>query len=178
MSTAIEITKNSTMQEILDAYPGAQSALFSRYHVGGCSSCGFQPGETLEQVCQSHSIGDVEEVIQHIKSSADAEQALSLSPQELQMRLEKSAFKIIDIRTPEEFEMLHLEEARPATQELVEEVLTRWPKDSEFVLVCHDGKMSREAASNLRTQGFVNVKALKGGLAAWSKEIDPLFPSY
>jgi len=38
-----------TMQEILGVFPGAQRALFSRYHVGGCSSCGFQPAELLTQ---------------------------------------------------------------------------------------------------------------------------------
>jgi hypothetical protein len=28
------ITKASTMQEVLKAFPGAQRALFSRYHIG------------------------------------------------------------------------------------------------------------------------------------------------
>ena len=44
---ADHITKDLTMQEILAVFPGAQRAMFSRYHVGGCSSCGFQPTETL-----------------------------------------------------------------------------------------------------------------------------------
>ena len=53
---ADHITKDMTMQEILAVFPRAQRALFSRYHVGGCSTCGFQPTETLEQVCTSHNI--------------------------------------------------------------------------------------------------------------------------
>jgi hypothetical protein len=46
------IGPQSTMQQVLAAYPAAQRALFKSYHVGGCSSCGFQPEETVEQICQ------------------------------------------------------------------------------------------------------------------------------
>ena len=53
------ITPSSTMAEVLDAYPGAQRALFRRYHIGGCSNCGFQPQETLEQLCERNGNLDV-----------------------------------------------------------------------------------------------------------------------
>ena len=49
--------------EILDRIPSAQRALFQRYHVGGCSSCAFQPTDTLAQVCKDHNILDVNEVV-------------------------------------------------------------------------------------------------------------------
>jgi len=35
------------MSAVLENFPGAQRALFRRYHIGGCSSCGFSPDETL-----------------------------------------------------------------------------------------------------------------------------------
>lgn len=35
------------MGEVLEAYPSAQRALFRRYHIGGCNSCGYAPGDTL-----------------------------------------------------------------------------------------------------------------------------------
>ena len=44
---------NSAMREVLEIFPGAQRALFRRYHIGGCSSCGFSPDETLAQLCAS-----------------------------------------------------------------------------------------------------------------------------
>jgi hypothetical protein len=34
MTTTAKITKRSTMQEVLEAYPSAQRALFQRYHIG------------------------------------------------------------------------------------------------------------------------------------------------
>jgi hypothetical protein len=59
MPATVKITPAMTMQEILSQYPAAQRALFRRYHVGGCSSCGFQPTDTLEQVCKSHNLLDL-----------------------------------------------------------------------------------------------------------------------
>src|SRR6266436_5717297 len=63
------ISPQSSMREVLEVYPGAQRALFRQYHIGGCSSCAFQPEETLGQVCQRNGGLDVNEVLQHIKTS-------------------------------------------------------------------------------------------------------------
>ena len=38
----MSITPQSSMGEVLEEFPGAQRALFRRYHIGGCSSCGFE----------------------------------------------------------------------------------------------------------------------------------------
>ena len=51
--------------EVLAAFPGVQRALFRRYHIGGCSSCGFQPGETLEELCARNNVLPVDEVLSH-----------------------------------------------------------------------------------------------------------------
>ncbi|HUC86039.1 MAG TPA: hypothetical protein VL970_12655, partial [Candidatus Acidoferrales bacterium] len=64
-----EIDANSPMREVLEKYPGAQRALFRKYHIGGCSSCGFSPDETLGQVCARNGGLDVDEVRGHIRSS-------------------------------------------------------------------------------------------------------------
>src|SRR5260370_42623140 len=63
------ITPLSLMREVLEVYPGAQRALFRRYHIGGCSSCAFQPDETLEQVCHRNGGLNVDEVLGHIQSN-------------------------------------------------------------------------------------------------------------
>ena len=65
------ITRHSTMGEVLEAYPSAQRALFQRYHIGGCNSCGYQPDDTLDAVARGHNILDVGEVIAFLE---DAEQ--------------------------------------------------------------------------------------------------------
>ena len=76
------IKPGSTMHDVLAAYPGAQRALFRRYHIGGCSSCGFQPTETLEQVCQRNNNLGVDDVLEHIKTSHEQDAKIMLSPED------------------------------------------------------------------------------------------------
>ena len=57
------IDPNTTMAELLQEYPGAQRALFRAYHIGGCSSCGFGPTETLAAVCARNDNLPVDDVI-------------------------------------------------------------------------------------------------------------------
>src|SRR5262245_27055975 len=57
-----------TMQQVTTVFPSAQRALFQKYHVGGCSSCGFQPKDTLDTVEVYHGL-DVHEVIGTYKST-------------------------------------------------------------------------------------------------------------
>src|SRR5687768_14623270 len=73
------IDPNTTMRELLERYPGAQRALFRKYHIGGCSSCGFQPEETLAEVCARNENVSVEEAAQHVIASHDADQKLQIS---------------------------------------------------------------------------------------------------
>ncbi|MBA2436016.1 MAG: rhodanese-like domain-containing protein, partial [Chthoniobacterales bacterium] len=54
------------MKKLLEHYPGAQRALFRRYHIGGCASCGFSPDETLGGVCARNENLDVDEVTARI----------------------------------------------------------------------------------------------------------------
>ena len=65
------------MEQVLNVYPSAQRALFQRYHVGGCSSCGFQPNDTLEAVCVSHGL-DVGEVVEFIRASLTGQSEIHL----------------------------------------------------------------------------------------------------
>ena len=80
MQATTKITKRSTMQEILDAYPSAQRALFSRYHIGGCNSCGYEPGDILEKVVNSRNILDLDDVIAFIERSEQADRQIQISP--------------------------------------------------------------------------------------------------
>src|SRR5436309_13645151 len=97
---AIEtIGPQSTMGELLEAFPGAQRALFRRYHIGGCSNCGFQPDETLEQVCRRNGELDVNEVLAHIKSSHEQETQLFISPKERAEHLSQDkSIRLLDVR--------------------------------------------------------------------------------
>ena len=146
------------MSAVLEAFPGAQRALFRRYHIGGCSSCGFQPQETLEQVCQRNGALNVAEVLNHIQTSHEQDAKLLVEPKELAAWLQQEpALRLVDVRAREEFEAVHL---------------------SGSVLLSHQGKQSLDAAAYFMGHGLQNVRCLRGGIAAWSQEVDPAIKRY
>src|SRR5438270_2084867 len=103
MKSDVAIDPNITMRELLEQFPGAQRALFRKYHIGGCSSCGFSPDETLAGVCARNENLDVNEVIDHVVASDAADRAMQLEPQDLSDRLGAGeTINLLDVRTREE----------------------------------------------------------------------------
>lgn len=176
--TESKITGSSTMQEVLTAYPSAQRALFQKYHIGGCSSCGYRPDEPLESVARNHGIHDVREVLTFLESSAEADARMKVSPQDVAKAM-KSAKppKLLDVRTPAEFELAHIAGAQLFTQETNQE-LAGWPKDTAIVFTCHTGPRSMDAASFFAGHGYTNVRYLAGGIDAWAQEVDKQVKRY
>ena len=76
------IEPNITMSELVSLFPGAQRALFRGHHIGGCSSCGFKPDETLAQVCSRNENLAVDEAVQTILSAHDEDQRMQIAPSE------------------------------------------------------------------------------------------------
>jgi len=50
--------------------------------------------------------------------------------------------------------------------------------EAHIVTICHAGVRSMNVAVWLRNQGVENVQSLRGGIDAWSREIDPKVPRY
>lgn len=174
-----EIGPSSTMAEVLAAYPGARRALFRAYHIGGCSSCGFQPEETLEQLCGRNGNLDVRAVLAQIRQSHEEDQKLLLSPGELkELQRGRQDFRVLDIRTREEFEAARIEGATLFTQEVMNEMLGGWPRERLLVIYDHTGEKSMDAAAYFLGHGFRNVRALRGGIDGWSQEVDPSVRRY
>src|SRR5262249_42795662 len=158
VSTTKTIDPNMTMGELLSEYPGAQRALFRAYHIGGCSTCGFSRDETLARVCERNDNLPIEEVIETIVTAHDADLKMQISPVELSERFKAGEqLSLIDVRSREEWEAVHIDGAIFLTQDLMQEILSEWPKDREFVFVCHKGMRSLDAASFFAGHGFQNV---------------------
>ena len=86
--------------------------------------------------------------------------------------------RLVDVREPAEFELVHLEGGELLTETLVQEILTQWPKETPIVCYCHHGIRSAQAAMYLTSRGFKDVATMRGGIDAWSLEIDPSLPRY
>jgi rhodanese-related sulfurtransferase len=173
------ISPDTTMRELLEQYPGAQRALFRKYHIGGCASCGFAPEETLAGVCARNENLDINEVSEHIIASDAADRAMQIEPIELANRIaRKDKVQLLDVRTREEYEAVKIDGAELFTQDLMPKILTEWSRDNLLVIYDHQGTRSLDAAAYFQGHGFDNVKSLRGGIDAWSVEVDPKLPRY
>jgi len=179
MNSTATIDSKITMRELLEHFPGAQRALFRRYHIGGCASCGFSPDETLAGVCARNENLDVDEVTEHILTSDAADRALQIEPRDLSQRLAAGeTIHLLDIRTREEFDAVKLPDAHLFTQEFMQEILANWSRTDLLVIYDHQGARSMDAAAYFQGHGFENIKSLRGGIDAWSIDVDPKLPRY
>lgn len=166
------------MAELLETYPGAQRALFRNYHIGGCASCGFGPDESLAEVCARNDGLDPETVLESVRRAWEQDERMMISPQEVKELLEAKKVEILDVRTREEYEAVHVEGAQFLDQTLLQAVLVNKPKGDLLVILDHNGSRSLDAAAYFAGHGFANVKCLRGGIDAWSVEVDPSLPRY
>lgn len=176
--TEIAIEPEMTMEQVMQAAPAAQRALFQRYHVGGCSSCGFQPTDTLAQVAKDHNILDVPEMIQTIVTAQDLDSRIQIDVEAVKQLIDDGEdFSFIDVRTPEEWEQARIEQSEQLDYNNAEKYMGL-PKDRRIVFSCHQGDRSLDVASYFIGHGFTQVFSMRGGIQAWSERIDTSVPTY
>ncbi len=179
MSHPSTITPQTTMRELLEFYPWAQRALFRHYHIGGCSSCAFQPEETVEALCERNDHIDPLELIAKVQESHDEDKKVLITATDTAEALQSDEpCRLVDIRTSEEWEAVKLEGAVHMSQESMQEILGKWPREELLVIYDHTGRHSLDAATYFQGQGFKNVRCMDGGIDAWSREVDNKVPRY
>jgi adenylyltransferase/sulfurtransferase len=98
---------------------------------------------------------------------------------ELKEMMETGAdFQLIDIRQPHEFDFCNLNGELIPMAELPHN-LDRIARDRKVILHCRSGARSGHAVLWLQKNfGMDNLYNLKGGILAWSREIDSSLPTY
>ena len=167
------------MSAVLENFPGAQRALFRRYHIGGCSSCGFSPDETLAQVCARNGNLDVAEVLAHIQSSHEQDAKVLISPAELAGLLQRDpSVKLVDVRSREEFEAVNIAGSVLLSQDVMRELMASGSNTNPIVVIDHAGKNGLDAAAYFMGHGLQNVRCLRGGIDTWAQEQDTKMRRY
>jgi rhodanese-related sulfurtransferase len=104
----------------------------------------------------------------------------SRSPQDVAERLKArpSELVLLDVREPYERELARIEPSMHVPMNDVPDRMSEIPRDREVVVYCHTGTRSAMVAGYLERQRFGRISNLKGGIDAWSTEVDPRVPRY
>jgi rhodanese-related sulfurtransferase len=93
--------------------------------------------------------------------------------------LRDNKVKLIDVREPWEFATARI---NGSVEMPVGDVPARAHQeldpDERLVILCHHGMRSMNVTVWLRNQGFEQVQSLRGGIDAWSAEVDPTVGRY
>jgi sulfur-carrier protein adenylyltransferase/sulfurtransferase len=142
-----------------------------------CPVCGDAPTVTglidYDEFC---GLGEPD-----METSPHGQAVPQMTPEELKQRLDDGdALLIVDVREPFEWGIANLSEYG-ARQIPLDEVLDRRgeiDRDAAVVVYCRSGSRSAGVVRQLRSHGFQKIWNLKGGINAWSRDVDPTMPTY
>jgi adenylyltransferase/sulfurtransferase len=137
-----------------------------------CVICGPNPTVTklidYEQFC---GIGGEEHV-------PPAKLPEVTAPELKKMMDEKKSFVLIDVREPHEYQICSIPGSRLIPLGDVARRMNELNSADEIVVHCKSGMRSAKAVELLMQSGFRKIHNLKGGILAWSDQVDPSVPKY
>jgi len=87
---------------------------------------------------------------------------------------------LLDCREPDEHALARIEGALLIPMKEIPERLSElepW-RDGSIIVHCHHGMRSLRVVGFLRERGFEGAQSMRGGIDAWSIEVDPTVPRY
>lgn len=142
-----------------------------------CPICGENP--TIHELIDYEQFCGVPIGTEYVEDTLSPEWEITATELAAQMSRDGRELVIVDVREPHEAEIADL----PRKSKLIPlgELPARMHElDStdEIVLYCRSGARSAQALRLLRDAGFTRLKNLKGGVLAWSDDVDPSVPKY
>jgi adenylyltransferase/sulfurtransferase len=140
-----------------------------------CPVCGERPSITqlidYEQFCGTPT--PQENSTQHMNND-------EVTVQDMKAALDNPALniRVVDVREPNEYEIAHVKGTTLIPLSVFAQRHGELDKNQPCYLHCKGGVRSLQAVQFLKEQGYQNVKSVKGGILAWSSEIDPSVPKY
>jgi molybdopterin/thiamine biosynthesis adenylyltransferase/rhodanese-related sulfurtransferase len=141
-----------------------------------CPICGENP--TIKELIDY-------EIFCGITPEAASPQANTMNPDEVTVQDMKKALddpalgiKVIDVREQDEYEIAHVKGVPLLPLSQLSQRFTELDPNQQYYIHCKMGGRSMKALHFLREQGFKYLKNVKGGIDAWSEEIDSSVPRY
>ncbi|MEZ5063209.1 MAG: molybdopterin-synthase adenylyltransferase MoeB [bacterium] len=93
-------------------------------------------------------------------------------------RLRGEDLFLLDVRNPDEFSLCRIEGSHLLPLPHLLDGVSELDSAREIIVYCRTGIRSAQAVNVLRDMGFRKAKNLRGGIHAWSAEVDPSIPRY
>jgi rhodanese-related sulfurtransferase len=101
-----------------------------------------------------------------------------ISPTQAAALIREGKARLVDVREPWEFATAHIDGSLAMPMGDVPARAQELDPLERMVVVCHHGVRSMNATVWLRRQGFEQAQSMRGGIDAWSAEVDPSVPRY
>ncbi len=142
-------------------------------HDPQCPVCGEHP--TITELIDYEQFCGIEPKPASPQANPD-----EVSVQDMKTALDdpKLGIRIVDVREPDEYEIAHVNGVPLLPLSELSDRFTELDPNQQYYIYCKVGMRSLQALTFLKQQGFKYVKSVKGGINAWSDEIDSDVPKY
>jgi adenylyltransferase/sulfurtransferase len=102
-----------------------------------------------------------------------------ITPAEVKKKMDAhEPFVLIDVREPHEYQICRIPGSKLIPLGEVPKRMNELDSADEIVVHCKSGMRSAKAVDLLMKSGFLKIHNLKGGILAWSDQVDPSVPKY
>lgn len=173
-----ECTEHTKMREIEARMPYMKHILFKHFHLGGCASCSYGPDDTIADVAAKHN-KDCSAIVETVNASLERSREAFIGAQELATLLEAAEkCLLIDVREPWEIDFCKIEGSVILSQSNIQEVFKTAESHEHVVVICHHGLRAFNTTVYMHENNVSHARCLKGGIDAYSVEIDNSIPRY
>jgi adenylyltransferase/sulfurtransferase len=102
-----------------------------------------------------------------------------ITPAEVKKKMDAhEPFVLIDVREPHEYQICSIPGSKLIPLGEVPKRMNELDSADEIVVHCKSGMRSAKAVDFLMKSGFQKIHNMKGGILAWSDQVDPSVPKY
>ncbi len=143
-----------------------------------CPICGEHP--TITELIDYDEFCGLKPQLQTSPQSEQKQPLEEITATELKRRLDRGDdLQIIDVREPNEYQIARLENSKLIPLGQIVERIGEIAPDRETIVHCKLGGRSAKAIEALQRAGFTGrLVNLKGGITAWSNDVDVSVPKY
>jgi adenylyltransferase/sulfurtransferase len=141
-----------------------------------CPVCGDNP--TITTLIDYDEFCGVTPTMITNNSNHDALPEITVTELKRRMNDGLGTARLIDVRETNEWDIARVPNATLIPMNTIPNHIDELAQASELLILCRSGRRSADVVRFLMSVGFKNVKNVKGGTLAWSREVDPSVPTY